>query len=110
MGERQAMTSLRAVPRQGEPELAREILEGCRAQDPAAFRTFVLRYQGAVFALLSRMLGPGAHLHDVAQEVFLRAYRGFPSFDPEAPARVSTWLLTIAVRLALNARKKAART
>ena len=70
----------------------------------------MLRYQGAVFALVSRVVGPGAQVQDLAQEAFLRAYRAFPSFDPAGPAHVSTWLLTIAVRLALNARKKAART
>jgi len=93
----------------GEPELSRQILERCRARDAVAFRAFVLRYQGAVIALVSRMVGPGAHVQDLAQEVFLRAFRAFPSFDPAGPARVSTWLLTIAVRLALNERKKAAR-
>ena len=103
------MTPLRAVPPSAEQELPRETLEGCRARDPTAFRSFVLRYQGAVFALLSRMVGPGPQVQDLAQETFLRAYRAFPSFDPAGPARVSTWLLTIAVRLALNARKKAAR-
>ena len=65
-----------------------------------------MAHQHAVFALLSRMLGRGPHVEDLAQEVFLRAYRAFPTFDPDGPARPSTWLLTIAVRLAINARKK----
>jgi RNA polymerase sigma-70 factor (ECF subfamily) len=91
------------------PELDRQILVGCRAQDPQAFRAFVLNYQRVVFALLSRVLGHGAHVQDLAQEVFLRAYRAFPTFDLEAEARPSTWLLTITVRLALTTRKKLAR-
>src|SRR5689334_23824831 len=107
MGERHAMASLRAVPPGNEHGLPRETLERCRGQDPAAFRAFVLHYQSAVFALVSRVVGPGSQVQDLAQEVFLRAYRAFPSFDLDGPARVSTWLLTIAVRLALNARKKA---
>jgi RNA polymerase sigma-70 factor (ECF subfamily) len=109
MGERQAMTSLRAVPSTGDPDLPRETLEACRDQDPAAFRSFVLHYQHTVFALVSRIAGPGAQVQDLAQEVFLRAYRAFPSFDLDGAARPSTWLLTIAVRLAQNARKQAAR-
>jgi RNA polymerase sigma-70 factor, ECF subfamily len=92
-----------------EQELSRETLERCRALDPVAFRRFVIRYQGAIFALVSRIVGPGAQVQDLAQEVFLRAYRAFPSFDLDGPARVSTWLLTIAVRLALNARKRTSR-
>jgi RNA polymerase sigma-70 factor (ECF subfamily) len=71
-----------------------------------AFRAFVVRYERSVFALLSRMLGRGAHVEDLAQEAFLRAFRAFPTFDPAASAKPSTWLLTIATRLALDARKK----
>jgi len=78
----------------------------CRAQDPMAFRAFVVRYERMVFALLSRMLGHGPEIEDLAQETFVRAYRGFPSFDPEGPAKLSTWLLTIATRLALDSRKR----
>jgi RNA polymerase sigma-70 factor (ECF subfamily) len=82
------------------------VLARCRAQDPMAFRAFVVRYERMVFALLSRMLGHGSEVEDLAQETFVRAYRAFPDFDPAGPAKVSTWLLTIATRLALDARKK----
>jgi RNA polymerase sigma-70 factor (ECF subfamily) len=83
------------------------LLARCRAQDPLAFRAFVVQHERLVFALLSRMQGPGASdLEDLAQETFLRAYRAFPGFDPEGAAKPSTWLLTIATRLALDAKKK----
>jgi RNA polymerase sigma-70 factor (ECF subfamily) len=75
-------------------------------QDPIAFRAFVVRYERAVFALLSRMLGRGPHVEDLAQETFLRAFRALPDFDPAGAARPSTWLLTIAMRLALDAKKR----
>ena len=71
-----------------------------------AFRAFVVRYERMVFALLSRMLGHGAEVEDLAQETFVRAYRAFPEFDLDGAAKPSTWLLTIATRLALDARKK----
>ena len=71
-----------------------------------AFRTFVVRYERMVFALLSRMLGVGPEVEDLAQETFVRAYRAFPGFEPEGPAKLSTWLLTIATRLALDSRKR----
>src|SRR5687767_13133277 len=97
-----------AFPRTREDDRALEpsILARCRAQDPMAFRAFVVRYQRMVFALLSRMLGHGPEVEDLAQETFVRAYRAFPDFDPNGPAKASTWLLTIATRLALDARKK----
>ncbi len=82
------------------------MLARCRAQDPIAFRAFVVRYERAVFACLSRMLGRGPHVEDLAQEVFLRAFRAMPSFDVDAVAKPSTWLLTIATRAALDARKR----
>jgi len=87
-------------------EIDRATLVRCKAGDPIAFRAFVVRYERAVFALLSRVLGRGAHVEDLAQETFLRAYRAFPSFDVDAPSRPSAWLLTIATRLALDARKR----
>jgi RNA polymerase sigma-70 factor (ECF subfamily) len=71
-----------------------------------ALRVFVVRYERAVFALLSRMLGRSAEVEDLAQDTFLRAIGALPRFDPEGPARVSTWLLTIAMRLALDRMKK----
>jgi len=82
------------------------VLMRCRAQDPMAFRAFVVRYERMVFALLSRMLGHGSEVEDLAQETFVRAYRAFPEFDVNGAAKPSTWLLTIATRLALDARKK----
>jgi RNA polymerase sigma-70 factor, ECF subfamily len=90
------------------PELARELLARCKAGDPLAFRAFVVRYERPVFALLSRIVGHGPHVEDLAQDVFLRAFRAFPRFDLDAAARPSTWILTIATRVALDARRRVA--
>ncbi len=96
-----------APPRRtAAPELGRDVLERCKAGDAMAFRAFVVRYERPVFALLSRILGHGAHVEDLAQETFLRAFRAFPGFDLDAAAKPSTWIVTIATRLALDARKR----
>lgn len=87
-------------------ELERATLELCRQGDRGALRAFVLRYERAVFALLSRLIGRGPEVEDLAQETFLRAIAALPRFDPDGPARVSTWLLTIATRLGLDRLKK----
>jgi RNA polymerase sigma-70 factor (ECF subfamily) len=100
------MMALAMPPPKETPELDAGTLERCKSQDRMAFRAFVVRYERPVFALLSRMLGHGAHVEDLAQEAFLRAYRAFPNFDLAGPARPSTWLLTIATRLALDAKKR----
>src|SRR5208283_5050811 len=86
-------------------ELDGATLDRARARDPVAMRAFVVRYQRPVFALLSRLVGRGPHVEDLAQETFLRAFRALPGFDPAGAARASTWLLTIATRLALDARR-----
>jgi len=91
-----------------EGELDRGTLERCKLGDPLAFRAFVVRYERLVFAILSRMLGRGPLVEDLAQETFIRAFRAFPRFDLDARARASTWLVTIATRLALSERRKEA--
>lgn len=92
------------APREDPPD--RALLQRCKAQDPLAFRAFIGRHERIVFALLSRMLGHGAEVEDLAQETFVRAFRAFPTFDLDGSAKASTWLLTIATRLALDARKR----
>jgi RNA polymerase sigma-70 factor (ECF subfamily) len=87
-------------------ELDRATLVRAQRGDPIAFRAFVVRYERPVFALLSRLLGPGRDVEDLAQETFLRAFRALPRFDLDGRARPSTWLLTIATRLALDEKKK----
>jgi RNA polymerase sigma-70 factor (ECF subfamily) len=89
-------------------ELDRATLLRCKASDPVAFRAFVVRYERPVFALLSRLLGRGPHVEELAQEAFLKAYRALPGFDLDGAARPSTWMLTIATRLAIDARKRRA--
>jgi RNA polymerase sigma-70 factor (ECF subfamily) len=76
-----------------------------RAQrgDRDAQADLVQRYQRPVFALLSRMVGRDrAVVEDLAQETFLRVLRALPRFTVHGPARLSTWIVTIATRLALD--------
>ncbi len=87
-------------------ELDLETLTACRQGNAVALRRFVGWYQDLVFAFVSRSLGRGAHVEDLAQEVFLRAFRALPRFEPAGAARLSTWLLTIASRLVIDARRK----
>jgi RNA polymerase sigma-70 factor, ECF subfamily len=74
-----------------------------RAQrgDDRACRALVECYQRRVFALLSRF-GVRGRADDLAQETFLRVFRALSEWSPSGPARLSTWILTIATRLALD--------
>jgi RNA polymerase sigma-70 factor (ECF subfamily) len=77
-----------------------------RAQrgDEGACRAVVEGYQDRVFALIGRMVGAGrrAVIEDLAQETFLQVFRGLGGFSPLWPARLSTWILTIASRRAID--------
>ncbi|HJL18826.1 MAG TPA: sigma-70 family RNA polymerase sigma factor [Sandaracinaceae bacterium LLY-WYZ-13_1] len=82
-------------------------MERARRGEPEAQRALVERYQRPVFALLHRYRGPSAEVEDLAQETFLRVFRELPSFRPRGRARLSTWILTIATRLAIDAQRRA---
>jgi RNA polymerase sigma-70 factor (ECF subfamily) len=72
--------------------------------DDAASRALVAMYQVRVFGLVSRML-PGrgrATVEDLAQDTFLAVFRQLPTFQLGGPARLSTWILTIAARRAID--------
>jgi RNA polymerase sigma-70 factor (ECF subfamily) len=78
-----------------------------RAQrgDSDACRALVRCYEGRVIALVGRMLNPrglAGLVEDLAQEAFLRVFRALPDFDRSGPARLSTWVLCIASRLAIH--------
>jgi RNA polymerase sigma-70 factor (ECF subfamily) len=72
--------------------------------DPDASRVLVERYQARVFALVSRMLaGRGrATIEDIAQDTFLHLFRRLGTFEPAGPAALSSWILTIAARRAID--------
>jgi RNA polymerase sigma-70 factor, ECF subfamily len=72
-----------------------------------AFRLLVLRNQRPLFRFLGLLGFRGARAEDIAQDAFLRAFKALGSFDPERAA-FSTWLFTIAKRLA-NAEWRRAR-
>ena len=76
-----------------------------RAQggDLSAFDQLVLQHQGMVYAVALRMLGNTDDAREVAQDAFVRAYRGIGTFRLEA--KVSTWLVSITMNLCRNRRR-----
>lgn len=69
-----------------------------------AFAELLRRHQGKVRGLLMRLTSDRNLADDLAQEVFLRAYRGLCGF--EGRARFSTWLYRIAYNVYLNHRAR----
>lgn len=76
------------------------ILAQARAGDATAFGALVRRYQRRVYAVALHLTGNHSDAEDVAQEAFVRAFRGLRSFDGRAD--VFTWLYRIVVNTGLN--------
>jgi len=66
----------------------------------AAFDVIVKRHQRQVYQLCYRFVGNHEDASDLAQDVFVRAYRGLRGFKGEAA--FATWLYRIGVNVCLN--------
>ena len=75
----------------------------CREGDPAGFEELVRRYQKMVHALTYRMTGSQSDAEDLAQEVFIQAYRKLDKFRGDA--LFSTWLYRVGINTCLNWKK-----
>jgi RNA polymerase sigma-70 factor (ECF subfamily) len=72
----------------------RELIRRAQAGDQDAFSELVELHAGRVYGALRRFGLDAGEADEVAQEVFLRAWRGLPRFQERA--RFSTWLYRIA--------------
>ena len=84
------------LPEATDRALALRVAQG----DAEAFGELVRRHQSAVFNVAYLLLGNRRDAEDVTQEVFIRAFRAFHTFDPERPLR--PWLKQIATNYTLN--------
>ena len=73
----------------GDNEVISRVLQG----EQAAYAELVNRYQGYVFTLVLRMIKSREDAEEVAQDVFVKAYRALADFRGES--KFSTWLYTI---------------
>jgi RNA polymerase sigma-70 factor, ECF subfamily len=72
----------------------RALIERCRSgTDDAAFAELVDRYKDLVYGMVGRLIPDRTRVDDVAQDVFLKVYRGLPYFRGDA--RLSTWIYRI---------------
>ena len=65
-----------------------------------AFRVLVERYQNLVYTLALRMTDNADDASDVAQEAFLKAWKGLPRFRMDA--KFSSWLYRLTVNAATD--------
>jgi RNA polymerase sigma factor (sigma-70 family) len=84
-----------------DPDL---ILRCLKSDDTAAFGDLVRRHQSDVRGFLRHLTrGDSARSDDLAQETFIRAWRGLESY--RGGSRFGTWLLGIAYNLYRNERR-----
>ncbi len=92
MGETSTQLALR------DPDI--RLMLRVRADDSAAFAELVELFQHRLVTVMHHLVGNQEEAEDLAQEVFLRVYRGRKKYHPRA--KFATWLFTIANNLALN--------
>lgn len=77
-----------------------ELVRAAAAGDSSAFEQLVRLYENKVYALTLRMCGNPEDAGDAAQEAFLSAWRGLPSFRGESG--FATWLYRLASNAAVD--------
>lgn len=81
-------------------DLINRVLQG----DSAAYASLVQRYQNLVFTIVLRYIKGREDAEEVAQDVFVKAYRSLADF--KGASKFSTWLYTIATTTSLTALRK----
>ena len=78
----------------------RTLVDACLAGDTASFDRLVERHRRQVYQVCYRFVSNHEDANDLAQDVFLRAYRSLRTFKGQSA--FSTWLYRIAVNVSLN--------
>ncbi|MGV6816187.1 MAG: RNA polymerase sigma factor RpoE [Thiotrichales bacterium] len=78
----------------------KELVERVQSGDKTAFNILVQKYQPKIITLVNRYVNDPSASMDVAQEAFVKAYRGLESFRGESA--FYTWLYRIAINTAKN--------
>lgn len=81
-----------------------QLVERLRAGEPAAFREMVEQHQRDVYALAYDLCGNHHDAEDLAQEVFIKAFRAIGSF--RADAKLGSWLYRIAMNAHIDNKRR----
>ncbi len=77
----------------------RALIGACRRGEHRAMEALYHQYKRRVYGLVTRIVG-SSDADEVAQEVFVRIYRGLPKFRGESA--LGTWIYRLAVNAALS--------
>ncbi len=84
-----------------------DLVRRARDGDETALTALVERHQAAVYRVALSLVSDSDLAQDVAQDAFLKAFRGLGGFRGDAAFR--TWLLTIAANTARGALRRSGR-
>jgi RNA polymerase sigma-70 factor (ECF subfamily) len=100
-------TPIAAATKPGAPSVERtseELAVLAQRDNVAAFGELVGRFEDRLFNFLLRRVGSRVEAEDLTQDAFVRAWERIESYDPTW--RFSTWLFTIASRLAVSEHRR----
>ena len=83
-----------------EPDEDAQLMLRVRNGDASAMEMLVRKHQNSVYATVARMLNNGPEVEDIAQQVFIRIWKGAGNYEPSA--RFTTWMFTILRNLVFN--------
>jgi RNA polymerase sigma-70 factor (ECF subfamily) len=92
-----------SMPRVPDEDLSRDLAETARlvrltlGGDATAFEQIILRYETRVLSVATRLMGTRDDARDVAQDVFLRAFKYLHRLDVHKP--MEPWLVRITVNV-----------
>ena len=85
----------------------RQLVRLAKSGNKAAFGKLARRYRDAVLALAYDFLDDYENAQDVAQDVFIKAFKNIGDFEEKS--HFSSWLFRITVNASLDARKSKSR-
>ena len=91
-----------------EAETDAELVRRCLAEDQRACARLVSAHARVAGTVIWRVVRQRELIDDLCQEAFLKAFRALGSFDGRA--RLSTWICSIAHRVALDELRRQGRT
>lgn len=95
------------LPRRAVPaELPAEVVLRARAGHRAAQSEVVARYTGVLRALVRRV-AQGSDVDELTQSLLQKLLEALPRFDPKGPAKLTTWVFTLAHHFLIDSRRRA---